>query len=113
MPLRIKRELFARFRSPPVTVTPSRVPLEKLKVDPCVSAIVPPLIVPDNFQLPVVLSRVRVLEALFSVPVMLTVPAEPLTVPRLAVVKLPPRFTVLPAPAVMVPALDQLVALIV
>src|SRR5665213_445209 len=68
--------------------------------------------VPESFQLPVVLFSVSVLEALLSVPVRLTLPAEPLTVPRLAVLKLPPRFTVLPAPAVIVPVFDQLFALI-
>ncbi len=58
---------------------------------------VPPLIVPKKFHDPVVAFSVSVAPALFSVPVRLITPPARLIVPMPAVVKVPPRFTVLAA----------------
>src|SRR5712664_1103299 len=100
--------MVARSRSL-LAVKPSSVPplLVNTNSAPPASLSVPFLIVPPTrFQEPVVAVRARVLLVLSSVPVRFTVPPERLKVPKPAVVKLPPRFTV-EVLSVIVPVLLQ------
>ena len=102
----------------PPSVTPSSVPLLLVSVLPMmVPFLMVPLSVPKppapNCPVPLMSNAV----ALFcrsNVPVlaMLTVPPLPLNVPKLSLVKLPPRFSVPPERAIVLPALFQVAVLL-
>jgi hypothetical protein len=101
-------ELLAPSRSL-LRVTPLNVPPELVSTSwaPPAPVTVPPLTVPPaSCHEPVVAVRAKVAAALFSVPVMLTMPPVRLNVPRSAVLTVPSRLTV-PALTVMVPLLLQ------
>jgi len=95
-----------RFSVPP-SVTPLSVPPEVpfRTALPAVVMVPPVMVPPSRFQVPVVLVNARVLPALLSEPVMLTVPPVLLNVLRLmpAVVNEPPMLRA-PLVTVMVPA---------
>lgn len=93
--------LFVTAKPPAARVTPSRVPTDSASTAPLAVVTVPPLIRPRlSVQVPVPLlavSRASVVPTLFSVPVRFTAPAVPpvrLIVPMLAVVNVPPKFSV-------------------
>src|SRR3990170_1231960 len=107
-PLRRRTRALAvsRLRSPAM-VAPSRMPplLEKVRA---AGAMVPLRIVPPwRVMTPRAASTVRVAAVLVIVPVMLITPPVRVIVPRSAVVKVPPRFSVEVVMSMVPPALVQ------
>ena len=100
--------------SVPASVTPFKTLLRLWPISSALPevVIVPPLIVPPARTHEPVKSVKASVASLVRVPVMLTVPGAPLIVPRVLLLNEPPRLSVPPSCAFIVPVLDQVPAVL-